>query len=438
MELLTVKSVIARGHNLVIDFDCAGNTRKFFTGNRFFAQYDVPIDDVPEQILIIPFLSMACPIAWANHADIYVNKIDQRYLDSLGKVQAVLSNLFPKIGFSGNIYAEKAIRSPNKPRQNSMVLFSGGVDSLATYIRHKEEAPVLVSNQGADVQLRDFDRWEKITREYRDFAKQNGLKYRTVRSNFYDLFDHLMSTTFYRKLFNETWWVVVMHGSSFLGLCAPLTYVDEIGKLYIAASLTGEYEKPTGCGPEVENSVSWSGTSCSHDGYEISRQQKIQLIADYAKRESLSFTIRACGNRSLKAKRLHPCNCSSSKCEKCSRTILGLELAGLDPNEYGFRVTSNFFSEMQASIEKHLWKFDYPEKFVWKDILLHARQHNHLPHPEAGQFLDWLLRIDIDGVTSTTPEHLRKRIVLKVAPAFNYFPNWLLRMNRTVYGYLVD
>lgn len=187
LESITVKSVIARGTRLEIGFECKGQVEKFLTGNRFFAEYNVPIDSVPEPFLLIPFLSTACPIAWDNHANIYVNNIDERYLDSLKQIQTILSNLLPKIGFSGNIYAEKTIAGMGESRPKSMVLFSGGIDSLATYIRHKEENPLLLTVQGADIPLKDSIRWEAATREIDRFAKRNDLEDRTISSNFYDV-----------------------------------------------------------------------------------------------------------------------------------------------------------------------------------------------------------------------------------------------------------
>ncbi|MDQ1280610.1 MAG: hypothetical protein QG670_1873 [Thermoproteota archaeon] len=432
MERLTVESVVSHGNSLVIDFHCEGNLKKFLLGNTFFAQYSVPIVDVPEKFLIIPFLSTACPVAWANHADIYVNTIDKPYLDSLKQVQLVLRKTFPKIGFSGNIYAKKIVEETDKPRSKSMVLFSGGVDSIATYIRHRGETPLLVTIQGADIQLADFGRWQQVTRELCHFAGENGLNYRTVRSNFYDIIDHIMGTTFHSSLYNETWWIAVMNGLSFLGLCAPLTYVDEVGKLYIAASLTKDYGKPIALTPKVDDEVKWTGTTCSHDGYELGRQQKINLIADYAKKENRSFIIRACGNRRIKLKRTEASNCSNSKCEKCSRTILGLEVAGLDPNDFGFKVSDEFFLEMKANIKNHIWSFNDTVKFVWNDLLKNSKSQRHFPHPQAGEFIDWLHKIDLETVTSTTLKNLTNSLVLKAAPEFRYFPNRLWKINRTI------
>jgi len=256
----------------VVDFLCKGPTKKFLTGSRFYAEYNVPIEDVQEQFLVIPSLSTVCPIAWANHADVYVDVIDKAFLESLRAIQKLLVCIFPRIHFSGEVHAKRIIDSSNKSGMDSMMLFSGGVDSITTYLQHKNENPALVSVQGADIRLGDVERWKQFTSKTAEFADANNLRYRTVRSNFYDLVDHVALTTFHKDLCHEDWWVAVMHGLSFLGLCAPLTIVDDIGKLYLATSISKDCVKPhLSDNPRIDRKIRWGRTVCCHDVYELSR-----------------------------------------------------------------------------------------------------------------------------------------------------------------------
>lgn len=434
MDSLRVKSLTANNRILIVDFECKGRVKKFFTANRFFASYSRSIEDVPESILIIPFLSTVAPIVWANHGDIYVKYVDSMYLDSLRQVQSILYGLFPKIGFSGEVFADKIVEGSNILRSKSMVLFSGGVDSLATFIRHREDQPLLIAIQGADIRLEDFRRWKSFTKELSQFTNRNNLGYRTVRSNFYDLFDHLLGYTFYKQLFEGSWWIAIMHSLSFVGLCAPLTYVDNVGKIFISASLTKEFKKSRGGVPEVDDKVYWSGTKCFHDGYNLSRQQKIDLISDYTRKQKNSFLLRVCGRRNLSFNSDQVSNCSSSGCEKCSRTIIGLELAGLNPNNFGFKVKPGFFTEVKNQLKGHRWsKFGYGEKFLWNDIYRFAKVRHNLPHSDAEKFVKWFLKTDIQTFTSVNFDNFITRLVLFFAPFFRYFPNWLWRINRAIY-----
>ena len=434
LNYIEVKSTQIRDNYLLVDFSCKGPAKKFLTDNRFFVQYNVSIKEVPEQFLLIPFLSTVCPIAWANHTDMYIDVIDKAFLDSLEEIQSLLAALFPRIHFNGKTHARRIINSSIKPAENSMMLFSGGVDSITTYLRHKLENPVLVSVQGADMRLGDNERWQQFTKETAEFASANGSKYRNVRSNFYELVNHLTATTFHRDLYNEEWWVAIMHGLSFLGLCAPLTILDDVGKLYLATSATKDCNKPhLSDNPRIDKRIRWGGTICSHDGYEMSRQQKIYFIAEHARKHGFSSPIRSCGKRHLNPEQMKTGNCSSSACEKCSRTILGLELAGLDPNKYGFQITDGFFSAVKENLENHVWNFDEIDEFMWGDIQRHARNRGVLPHDEAEEFIDWLLRTKLEIVESTNLKQIVRRIAITASPMFRYFPDILCRINRAVY-----
>lgn len=433
MNRLIVKSVDATGGKLTIDFDCIGQIKKFLRGNRFFAEYSTSIEDTPESILVIPFLSTVCPIAWANPAEVYVETVDETFLQSLENVRLALQRFYPRINFSSKIYVNRIVTSHVNVRTKSMMLFSGGVDSLATYIRHQTENPVLVAVHGSDVHVNDYEHWRVVAKNFKEFSKANGATLRTVRSNFCDLVDDLMLKIYYEALHGD-WWSRVMHGLAFLGLCAPLTYVDEIGKLYIASSYTADFHKPWGSAPEIDNNVMWTGTRCVHDGFELSRQEKMQMIAEYIKRKRCRLNIRSCNTRGEGLKRSEVGNCCSSKCEKCSRTIVGLELAGLNPNSHGFDINANTFSNIKENLKNQKWLFGDDRKYVWTDLQRHARHAGTLPNPEAEELINWLINVNVETIGSKVSNYQLIQLFLgTVAPSFKYLPYSIWRLNRRVY-----
>ena len=339
MNRLTIKSVEATNNRLSVRFDCAGQIRKFFTENVFFVEYDTSIEDFPEAFLVIPFLATVCPVAWACRADVYVKTVDENFLAALGEVKKTFQRFYPEVGFSGNIHADNIVKPDVGLHSKSMMLFSGGADSILSYINHRDEKPVLVCVNGADVELTNHEAWNTVVETSQDFAGKTGSQLRTLQSNFRSILDELMIATYYEKKIHASWWGGVMFGLAFLGLCAPLTYIDKIGKLYLASSYTKEFSHPLGSHPDIDNNVKWTGTTVMHDGYEFSRQEKLVVIADYIKATGHKFVIRSCWETEKNA------NCSV--CEKCSRTILGLELAGIDPNECGYGVNANTFPAMK-------------------------------------------------------------------------------------------
>jgi hypothetical protein len=59
-------------------------------------------------------------------------------------------------------------------------------------------------------------------------------------------------------------------------------------------------------------------------------------------------------------------NCG--RCEKCSRTIVGLALEGIDPNLCGFRVDDRTFRHIRQKILFRPLRFTSIKMGLWRDI----------------------------------------------------------------------
>lgn len=390
---ITVKSVKTEYNKVIIDFACQGQVRKFFSNERFFAEYSVPVTNIPGSILLIPFLATACPIAWAVHADVHVEMLDENFFYALKRIKLALQKFYPRMNFSGEVCTDTLETSQVGLRNRSMCLFSGGIDSLATYVCHEAETPILVSIHGVDAKIDVNKGWRIAEANLRDFSKRAGVELSVIRSNFYAILDHLMLTTYNERL-NGSWWGQVMHGLAFLGLCAPLAYVEGVGKLYIASSHTPEFRKPWASAPEIDSNLRWAGTKCIHDAYELSRQEKIQVISDYVQQGHDWLIIRVC------YKSHDGSNCSI--CEKCSRTIIGLILAGIDPSKHGFNISANMFRSIKKKLINDEWSFTDNDRFMWTDLQHHACFPRNVSDIEAREFMNWLSSTKIRSIGKET------------------------------------
>lgn len=148
----------------------------------------------------------------------------------------------------------------------------------------------------------------------------------------------------------------VQHGIGLLSLCAPVAYQQELSNLYIAASYTDDFGRPWGSHLTIDGKMAWSETDCHHDGFGLSRQQKLTLIVDAIKRRDVKLPIRACWESTNGE------NCG--RCEKCCRSIVGLMVAGVDPTEYGFPVAEDFFEHVCAQFENDGWSFGFDEVYM--------------------------------------------------------------------------
>lgn len=416
MNSLKITGVEVAKNKLRVDFDCAGLVGRFFTNRLFFSEYDTSIEEVPEAISVIPFLATCCPIVWASRADLFVETVDETFLNALRTVKKSLQNFFPKIGFGGNIYADKIVKFDLNGYSKRMMLFSGGIDSLTTYIRHRPENPILASVHGIDVDLDNHEAWNKVIKSIQCFSSRAKFRLMTIRSNFRKMSDNLMLTSYYKRHIVWDWFGTVMHGLALLGLCAPITYTEKIGKLYIASSISSEFSKPWGSHPDIDNNVRWAGTTVEHDGYELSRQEKIGVIAEYIRKEDPELYIRSCVQSTKGV------NCSV--CEKCSRTITGLEMVGIDPNRHGYNVNPDTFRLIREKLSSGTFTFDDCEQYMWLDLQRHGDLDRDFPHSEAKDLVKWLLTVDIEKIKPKS--HMSEYII----PYLKYFPDPIFRIMR--------
>ncbi len=329
----------------------------------FFAEYNTSIEGVPEAVLVIPCLGTVCPVAWANQADVYVDTIDETFLHALPKVKRTLQQFYPKIRFRGNIHAKNIIKSDVTNNSKSMMLFSGGLDSLTTYVRHKTEKPILVSIHGTDLHSDNFEAWNTLVDSLKAFSNKTDSKLMLIRSNFRSVVHDLLLNVSYDRYVPVSWYYGVSHGLALLSLCAPIAFKEKVGKLYIASSDDEDHLMPLGSHPDIDNNVEWTGTKVVHDGCELTRQDKIGVIADYIKTEGRLY-IRFCFQLNQGD------NCS--RCEKCGRTIVGLELDGIDPNECGYVVKADTFPWIKQNLMDGKWLTD-DNLYLWEDIQRYAR-----------------------------------------------------------------
>ena len=429
MAAIAIGPTTTDGSTLRCPVTYDGALRRFFSGDPFVADYDVDLADVPESVAVIPVLAHVCPVAWANGATVRAPAVDAEFLESLREVGNVLVDMYPAFMEGGRIEVGEAVENvtpPSRPAESAdvpqtdggsvatggdatpadtdaAVLFSGGVDSLSTYIRHREESPALVSVQGWVLKRDQPERWERVWRGIERFADTHGVESHAISSNMLEFLHTPMLQAHYKRYVDGAWYSSVGHGLGMLGLCAPLAYARGHGTVYMAATHTAAFGDPWGSHPRIDDRVRWTGTRAVHDGYELSRQEKLELIADYVREGEEDLTLRTCiyaddGD-----------NCG--ECEKCYRTAAGLVLAGLDPNEFGYDVDGGTFVDARRDLEAGRFALGEDERFMWRDIRDHVPDDGEYPWPEAEAFFDWLRRADLDDLVDRGGTPLGDRIV---------------------------
>lgn len=377
---------------LLIRLTYSDSVRKYFLSNLLHVTYDRDVSNVSKSILTIPAISNVITVAWAIGADVHVKELDKTYSESLEKVKSVMKRFYPKLSFSTNVNIERVV-SNSFSNKGMGLLFSGGIDSLTSYIKHKDKKPFLMMVKGADIPFNEEKVWGKIKDKYEKFADKERIKICFINANMRQFInERRLNVEFGRHLTNLSWWAGFSHGMSLIGLCAPLTAIENIATILIASSDWQELALeralyPWGSNPLIDNKISWADVKVVHDGFELSRQKKIKMLSSWIKYSKYYPFMRVCYSQ------FHGFNCG--KCEKCLRTICGLILEGIDPNKCGFKVDKNFFDIFKQRLIKGKFTVDEGEVFMWRDIQRHIP--NSLSHNlyDSRKFFKWFKNFDI-------------------------------------------
>ena len=310
--------------------------KKYFSSNWLYAEYSVNIGDVNKSILYVPAVSSLISAAWAIDADIYVEELDRAFLEALEKVRRIKEKWHPHFSFKTQIRVKKIVQNKFGNTGHGL-LFSGGIDSTASYIRHRQDKIHLIFIWGLDILPSKEEYWRKTESFLKEFSEKENVKIHFIKTNARQIFfEKLLSIEF-----GLLWWERVSHGLVTLGLCAPITAKENIGTLLIASSGKRQDMKWSwGSHPATDNLLRWADVKVIHDSDDMDRQEKIRyLIKPYVEKTGYYPTLRVC-TRILK-----DLNCN--ECEKCLRTITELVLENIDPNKCGFTMNSQIWHKIK-------------------------------------------------------------------------------------------
>lgn len=359
--------------------------RKYFLNDASYVQYDsIDLKKVDKSILAIPMLSILIPIAWAVGADVHVAELDASYLQCLVKVKDAYRRYLPSFSFSGNISAGKVISNQFGGNRNAM-LFSGGVDSLTSYLRHRDLKPDFISIWGLpDIPHFEDRFWDRMWADIRSLASLDGITAFQVKTDMYRNINHELLS----REFGVSWFTDASFALFMLSLCAPVTAVREIGTIFIASGATKDYKGQSGYGshPSIDNNISWADTGVLHDAFELTRQQKVEFLCRGQNERYLSH-LRVCWDSALKT------NCGD--CEKCMRTIVSLVIEGTDPNKCNFLIDDKTFPFIRGCFSKGIIALSEGQLFYWRDMQRHIPEHINRDIYGSREFLEWLKEYDL-------------------------------------------
>ncbi len=405
-DKLIIENIIKENDKIVIKYSCSSSWNDFLFGNTFYSSYKTNIESVPDSIAIIPFLSNVLPISWFFNLDIECKEIDKMFYEAVPEIRKGYEEMYQSIKFGGKLEADRIVENKNKNNREA-TLFSGGVDAYCTLLRHIETKPDIITIFGADIKLNDNKGISNVNKLNNEIARELDLNYQEIYSNFREMLNYHNLYKKMQKYLNGEWWHDFQHGIALIGLVAPLSYINGYDKVYIASSfcITQKGQYTCASDPIIDNKFKYNNTITIHDGYELNRQDKIQLICNIRKKINISeIKLRVCWE-STGGK-----NCCH--CEKCYRTIMGIITEKENPNDYYFNFNENERKEMIRYLRKNL-KYNTKNGNIANYKPIQDKFVNNYSFEETPKDLIWFRKIQI-GSKNPRFYLLKKKVVNKL------------------------
>jgi len=290
-----------------------------------------------------PFVVAMIFNAMRKSTDLYVHgQVSPSLLLNLEEFQAIwncwLPNRYTKIEINADIEQPQPKR---KRSENSVMAFSGGVDSCFTAWRHhngscgrsRRNLRAAIMIHGFDIPLEEKNVFERAAKNSQKILTPLGIKLTSVATNFRDLDDY----------WNDA------HAA---GLASCLMLLQEGYEIGLIAS-SPPYNNisiapPWGSNPITDRLLSNDTFEIIHDGAAFTRAEKIRAISNWP--QALRY-LRVCWEGEEKDR-----NCC--RCEKCIRTILNFRVIGLAlPACFEQDITDSQIAAVRGLNAQHL--FDY-------------------------------------------------------------------------------
>ena len=395
-------------------YNVSENLKKYFTDKPFIIEYPKPIDDVPRSVLAIPFVCNVLPIIWLTDSVLKLEELDAVFFESVPQFKKGYISMYPTAEFNGEIQATRIVQNSYANNNKVAMFFSGGLDSVSTLISHIDENPILLSVWGSDISYDNESGWNLVHSAISEASQEFLLDEYVIKSTFREFDREQELSRDFSKILGDGWWHGVKHGIGLLGNAAPLLYVMRISTVYIASSFSPKYGFNTcASDPTIDNYVKFFDCSVVHDGYEYSRQDKINRIVSFSRLHHKSIKLHVCWESQ---KGSNCCNC-----EKCIRTIAGLWAEGEDPAYYGFEnidksIANSYSIIFEKANTSYLVKTFYPEiQEVAK------KKKKELKISKYYRYLKWVLTTDFNHPEKLKmPLNYRVRVQLAKLSLYRY------------------
>lgn len=397
MDNLVLESIIVSKNLVKYHFSYSAGLANYFTTNELFVKYDRDVSNIPEGILTIPFVGSLIALTWVTDSVLWVKDLDLTFYRATSRLKIAYQELYPHYKLGGRLFVARLHKNPVIPKTNkALLLFSGGMDAHTSCIRNRSKNLLLCNVQGWYDDLNTTDHAaEADFRDILKFASEEGRAHAFIKSNF----AKVVNTTYYDRSIGKKigygWWYGFLHSMAFISTSILIAYLEEISEIIIASSfwINTEGVCASYATTDVEFRFCQTGY-VKHDGADINRQQKSQIIVEYQRSIGRPYPMRVCS--------FNDHNCC--ECEKCFRSILNIVAEAADIRDFGFYINKPLKQHWIDVLQRKgaLLCFKYEHTLHWVHTIPRMKENYDKLTDEQREFVDWFLSVDFNKVKKTS------------------------------------
>lgn len=380
-----------KGQLVNYHFTTSREIAKYFTANTLFIEYDRDVSDLPDSILAIPFVSIFLAVSWVLDCNLWVRELDKTFYEGVSRIREAYREIYDHFPLKGRlapaIVTHRKLEVNDQSNVKALLLFSGGADCQATFIRNLAKSPMLCNIQGWYRSLDEKDvAADADKRDITAFAAEYQVPTCFVRSNFARVFSGQFDKEFAKSI-GDSLWHGFLHSMAFIGIAIPVAYQAGIVEIMIASSLTIGLNFYCASNLTTDSEFRYAENGfVTHDGFELNRQGKMAVIVKHQLETGKPFFMRVCS--------FNDHNCC--ECEKCFRTILGIVAEGGNIADFGFNIQGSLKDHWLDVLNRRAGLMSFKsEKFIhWPHIKKRMLENYDIIQDK--EFVDWFLSFDFD------------------------------------------
>ncbi|MDN4059567.1 hypothetical protein QPK31_15175 [Massilia sp. YIM B02769] len=267
--------------------------------------FELPFEYLPS-LSGNPWLAILLPLAATLGEDLEIDlPVDPSLLLGVDAVMRLWRKWYPKMHL---VQVRVPHVEPVHARPTDVAsFFSAGVDSTFTVLR-RPDATTWITVHGFDMPLANAEAFEQHQIRLARIANDYGKRFVAVATNIRE------------TRWRHAHWEAVSHGPALTAV--GLLFESYFGEILIPSSYDYDSLDPWGSHPLLDTQYSTLRTKFVHDGVALSRTEKIGYLAEH---ERAMRELHVC-YRGADSKGQDHQNCS--RCEKCYRTMIALDLFG--------------------------------------------------------------------------------------------------------------